>query len=125
MAAVVCTLRRRGTGGELFKLARQIDPNSITSWKNEFEQEAAKVEATAEQSLKKGHLISAGEAFIRAHSYYRAAFYGAFPDEPDFARYHGKKVWNASRRRLMRSLSKFPMNGSRWNTRGISSRAAF
>lgn len=78
--------------GEVFKLARNIDPNSLASWKTEFEQEAVKIEATAEDCLKKGHLISASEAFIRAHSYYRAAFYGAFPDEPDFARYHGKSV---------------------------------
>ncbi len=78
--------------GELFKLARQIDPNSITSYKNEFEKEAIKVEATAEDSLKRGHLFSAGEAFIRAHSYYRAAFYGTFPHEPDFSRFHQKSV---------------------------------
>ncbi|MEK3712414.1 hypothetical protein [Paenibacillus sp. FSL R7-0333] len=109
--------------GEVFKLARNIDPSSLTIWKTEFEKEAVKIEATAELCLKKGHLISAGEAFIRAHSYYRAAFYGAFPANRIS---HGTtaKVWNASARRLMRSLSRFPMSGSRWNTRGISSRAA-
>lgn len=78
--------------GELFKLARTIDPNDISSWRREFEKEAIKVETRGAESLRKGHRKSAGDAFMRAHSYYRAAFYGAFPHEADFARLYGKSA---------------------------------
>nr|WP_242951396.1 hypothetical protein [Clostridium kluyveri] len=74
---------RGGAFGELFNVARRIDPKDDTSWKAEFVKEAEKIEALAEGCLEKGHRVSAGDAFLRAYSYYRAAFCGVAPGEKD------------------------------------------
>ena len=74
---------RGGAFGELYNVARRIDPKDDTSWKVEFVKEAEKIEALAEDCLKKGHRVSAGDAFLRAYSYWRAAFCGVAPGEKD------------------------------------------
>jgi hypothetical protein len=69
--------------GELFNVARRVDPKSPSSWKVEFVKEAEKIEAIAEDCLQKGHRISAGDAFLRAYTYYRSAFCAVAPGEDD------------------------------------------
>lgn len=63
--------------GELFNTARRIDQASDTSWADEFEKEAQRVEVIAETSSAGGHRVSAHEAYLRAHCYYRGAYMGA------------------------------------------------
>jgi hypothetical protein len=74
---------RGGAFGELFNVARRIDQKDLNSWKVEFVIEAEKIEAIAEDCLAKGHRLSASDAFLRAYSYWRAAFCGVAPGEPD------------------------------------------
>lgn len=78
--------------GEIFNTARRIDTKNELSWKTEFVKEAERVEALAENCLKKGHRISAGDAFLRAFTYYRSAFMAILPEEDDFKRVYHKSV---------------------------------
>ncbi len=78
--------------GELYNVARRIDPQSAPSWKVEFVKEAEKIEALAEQCLERGHRISASDAFLRAYTYYRAAFCAAAPGEEDHDRIYYKSA---------------------------------
>lgn len=80
------------TPGELFKVARKVDAKSAVSWKEEFEKEARKIEAIGEDCLKKGHRISAGQAFLRAFGYYRAAYCAIDPADADFFPVYFKTV---------------------------------
>lgn len=59
--------------GEVLDTASRIDVNDEYSWPNEWLETARRVEGDAKQSLERGHKVSAGEAFVRASSYYRAA----------------------------------------------------
>jgi hypothetical protein len=80
------------TPGELFKVARKVDPKSAVSWMTEFGKEAGKIEAIGEDCLKKGHRISAGQAFLRAFGYYRAAYCAIDPADSDFFPVYFKTV---------------------------------
>ncbi|CAA0120143.1 Uncharacterised protein [Mycolicibacterium vanbaalenii] len=81
-----------GTPGELFKVARKIDPKSAVSWTTEFGNEAKKNEAIAEACLEKGHRISAGQTFLRAFAYYRAAYCAIDPADESFFPVYFKTV---------------------------------
>jgi hypothetical protein len=70
--------------GELFNVARRINPKDPMSWKCEFMKEGSKVETFGEKSLASGHRVSAREAFLRAYTYYRSAFCASYPGEKDF-----------------------------------------
>ena len=59
--------------GEVLDTASRIDVNDEYSWPNEWLETARRIEGYAKQSLERGHKVSAGEAFVRASSYYRAA----------------------------------------------------
>lgn len=59
--------------GEVLDTAHRIDVSDEYSWPNEWLETAKRVEGYAKQSLEAGHTVSAGEAFVRASSYYRAA----------------------------------------------------
>jgi pimeloyl-ACP methyl ester carboxylesterase len=59
--------------GEVLDTASRIDVNDEYSWPNEWLETARRIESYAKQSLERGHPVSAGEAYVRASSYYRAA----------------------------------------------------
>ncbi len=59
------------TTGELFYAASQIEDGDLKSWSKVFGELAQRVEARAEASLAKGHMVSAREGFLRASNYYR------------------------------------------------------
>lgn len=68
--------------GEIFNTARRIDTKDELSWKTEFVKEAERVEALAENCLNKGHRISAGDAFLRAFTYYDQLLWPYHPRTP-------------------------------------------
>jgi dienelactone hydrolase len=73
--------------GECFDTASRITAEDIPSWRREWFYTADRVRAIAESSLAGGHEISAGEAYLRATSYYLAGLiYMDSPDDPEMSR---------------------------------------
>jgi hypothetical protein len=71
--------------GESFFAASQIKDGDPASWVKAWQALAERVEQRAAASFERGHLVSAREAYLRAYTYYRAAF--AFIDP-----FHASKV---------------------------------
>ena len=69
---------------ECLYAARRIDEEDGESWIREWASLAGRVEAQGDESLSKGHRISARESFMRASNYYRTAEYGTPPSHPQF-----------------------------------------
>ena len=61
--------------GECFETAHRIVDGDIESWTTAWLLTARRVETMAEKALEGGHKISAREAFLRATTYYQAAFF--------------------------------------------------
>jgi len=59
--------------GECLDTASRIDPGDENSWPEQWLGTAGRVRRMAEDSLKGGHERSAGDAYMRAANYYRAA----------------------------------------------------
>jgi hypothetical protein len=59
--------------GECLDTAWRIDPQDAWSWPTEWLRTADRLRRTAEASLARSHALSAGESYLRAASYYRAA----------------------------------------------------
>ncbi len=59
--------------GECLDTASRIEADDESSWFAEWLKTADRVRGAAEKSLKGGHELSAGEAYLRAANYYRAA----------------------------------------------------
>lgn len=59
--------------GEVLDTASRIDAADEYSWVREWLATAERVRRYGNESLAGGHFVSAGEAFLRASSYYRAA----------------------------------------------------
>ncbi len=59
--------------GEVLETAQHIKTDDVWSWANEWVRTATRVRTMGDQSLAKGHKISAGKAYLRAANYYRAA----------------------------------------------------
>lgn len=78
--------------GEMFNVARRIVPADPSSWETEFVKEAQRVEKVGEDSLKKGHRVSASDAFLRAHTLYRAAYTATAPETPNFVPIYRKSA---------------------------------
>lgn len=57
--------------GECLATASKITEGDFESWFLEWQQMADKTESTAEECLSKRHKVSAREAYLRAHNYYR------------------------------------------------------
>ncbi len=69
--------------GEVLDTAAGITAGDDTTWFEAWLRTASRVEGMAEQSLAGGHAISAGEIYLRASNYYRAAVIRyAVPDDP-------------------------------------------
>lgn len=59
--------------GECLDTASRIKPADEVSWFTEWLKTAEKVQGYADESLAGGHVVSAGEDYMRAANYYRAA----------------------------------------------------
>lgn len=70
---LAATYQRQADIGEVLDTARRIDERDPWSWPNTWVATATRVRVMGEESLKHGHRISAGHAFLRAANYYRAA----------------------------------------------------
>jgi dipeptidyl aminopeptidase/acylaminoacyl peptidase len=68
--------------GEVLATAKQIQAGDFDSWHRAWHSTASRVEALAEYSLHQRHCLSAGQAFLRASNYYRAAEFFLAPDDP-------------------------------------------
>jgi len=68
--------------GECFATAHLIEDGNNESWLHEWEKMAQNVEYIAKECLAKGHRVSAREAFLRATTYYEAAFFYAADSDP-------------------------------------------
>lgn len=75
---------RMGNIGEILDTAKRIRHTSELSWYREWFKTAERVRKIGDNSLAKGHKISAGEAYLRASSYYLASevFLHTNPDDP-------------------------------------------
>lgn len=72
---------------ECLDTCSRIDSEDIPSWRREWFRTADRVRAIAETSEAGGHAISAGEAYLRATSYYLAGLiYMDSPDDPEMRR---------------------------------------
>ena len=70
--------------GECLDTASRIDPEGLMTWPQEWKKTAERVQAMANYSLDAGHRISAGQAYLRASNYYRAALmHHADPKAPE------------------------------------------
>jgi dienelactone hydrolase len=61
--------------GECYATAHLIEDGNNESWLQEWQKTARRVEAVARECLTRGHRVSAREAFLRATTYYEAAFF--------------------------------------------------
>jgi esterase/lipase len=61
--------------GEVLDAASRVKAEDEYSWAREFSATAERVRAAAEADEKAGHRIGAGEAYLRASSYYRASLH--------------------------------------------------
>lgn len=68
--------------GECFSTAHLIQNGDNASWLREWEKTAHRVEAIARDCLARGHRVSAREAFLRATTYYEAAFFYIADNDP-------------------------------------------
>ena len=70
--------------GEAFYTAANIKDGDAASWQEQWIKTARRVEARGEQSLARGHNVSARDQLQRASYYYRAALISMLPDDPRF-----------------------------------------
>ena len=70
--------------GEAFYTASKIKDGDPASWQAEWIKTARLVEARGEQSLTKGHTVSARDQLQRASYYYHAALISMSSDDPRF-----------------------------------------
>ncbi|MGF1504475.1 MAG: alpha/beta hydrolase family protein [Anaerolineae bacterium] len=78
---------RMGDVGEILDTASRIEASQPASWRAEWFHSADRLRAMADDSLASGHRISAGEAYLRAASYYLAGLiYNESPNAPDLLR---------------------------------------
>lgn len=75
---------RMGNVDEILDTVKNIRHTSELSWFREWNKTASRVEGIGDESLSKGHEISAGDAYLRAANYYLAAevFLHTNPDDP-------------------------------------------
>ncbi|WP_019121751.1 alpha/beta hydrolase family protein [Brevibacillus massiliensis] len=68
--------------GECLATAARIKEGDFEGWFVEWEKTAKRVEKMGEDCLQRGHRISAREAFLRSHNYYRTAEFFLSPKDP-------------------------------------------
>lgn len=67
--------------GEAFATAARIKDGDAASWQAEWISTARMVEERGEAALRRGHVISARQQFLRASYYFRAAMISMLPDD--------------------------------------------
>ncbi|HVI46485.1 MAG TPA: alpha/beta fold hydrolase [Chitinophaga sp.] len=65
--------------GECFDTASRIDEKNEYSWSDEWTQTADRLSALGDSCLSSHHQLTAGESYLRASTYYRAALH-RYPD---------------------------------------------
>jgi len=75
---------RQADVGESFATANRIVDGDFESWEREWRRTGTRIETTADACLAKGHRASAGDAYLRATNYFRAAefFLHGNPGDP-------------------------------------------
>jgi pimeloyl-ACP methyl ester carboxylesterase len=68
--------------GECYSTAHLIEDGNNESWLQEWRKTAERVEVIARRCLAGGHRVSAREAFLRATTYYEAAFFYTAENDP-------------------------------------------
>lgn len=76
--------------GECLSTAHRITDGDIESWITEWSKTARRVEDYAVEALKGGHKVSAKEAWLRATTYYQAAFFFTPDKDPRKAQLYQK-----------------------------------
>ncbi|OWK42023.1 alpha/beta hydrolase family protein [Fimbriiglobus ruber] len=86
---------RQADVGEALATAQRIREGDFESWATEWSRTAARVEAIAETCVKAGRRVSAGEAYLRATNYFRAAefFLHGTPSDPRVQELSGRSGW--------------------------------
>lgn len=94
LRALACVAEHGADLGECFSTARRITDGDRESWHTQWMQTADRVAQDAEASLAQGRVVSAGEAFLRAATYYRAAYLFMFaaPVDPRMTDAYHKQV---------------------------------
>ena len=69
--------------GECLAAAYRIEEGDFQSWHDEWLKTARRVHSYADESLAGEHRVSAGEAYLRASNYYRAAEFYLHGDPSD------------------------------------------
>jgi len=67
---------------ECFETATRIKDGDINSWIEAWSSTARRIEAYADNAFKGGHKVSAKEAWLRATTYYQAAFFFTLDTDP-------------------------------------------
>lgn len=75
---------------ECFETAARIKDGDVESWIEAWTATARRVEAYAENAIKGGHKVSAKEAWLRATTYYQAAFFFTLDQDPRKAQLYEK-----------------------------------
>lgn len=85
---------RNGGGeiGEMFYTAARIEDHNPDSWGAEWPKLAERVENRAEIADSEHHNVSAGEFYLRAACYYRAALTTILPQNTDFMKAYEKSM---------------------------------
>jgi pimeloyl-ACP methyl ester carboxylesterase len=76
--------------GEAFRTAANIKDGDAASWQEEWAKTARLVETRGEQSLTRGHRVSARDQLQRASYYYRLALLAMLPADPRLREYARK-----------------------------------
>lgn len=69
------TWQRLSDIGECYDTASRIDEQNEYSWANEWTKTADRIHALGDSCLKEHHRLTAGESYLRASTYYRAALH--------------------------------------------------
>ncbi len=70
--------------GEVLQTASRVKADDEYSWTREWRKTAERLRARAEKSERGGHALSAGQAYLRAATYYRASLHRyPSPSDPD------------------------------------------
>ena len=90
---------------ECLNTASRIKPGDFESWYQEWFATAERIHKIADESLEKGHNVSARDAYLRASGYYRAAefFLHGNPDDPRIL-----QTWEKSRDSFRKAIDLVP-----------------
>src|SRR5262245_25112319 len=80
--------------GECLVTAERITAGDIDSYHREWVATADRVAAIADESAGRGHRVSAREAYLRASTYYRVAYFPLYgrPIDPRLAAAFGREM---------------------------------